>query len=102
MSIQNDRDSGRSRSLDLLARSRTYHLEARERLAHHATAALGKRDEVLAQMSEVLFDREATDSGPLSASTHGGSPVTVMGGYDRPSKPRPRKDRGTQERLAVG
>jgi hypothetical protein len=30
-------------------------------------AVLGKRDEVLAQMSEMLLDREAADRGPLSA-----------------------------------
>jgi len=42
-SIQNDRDSNRSWSLDRLARGGSYHLETRERLAHHATAALGQR-----------------------------------------------------------
>jgi hypothetical protein len=36
-------------------------------LAHHAAAALGKRNEVLAPMGEVLLHCEATNSGPLSA-----------------------------------
>jgi hypothetical protein len=50
-----------------LARSGTQHLQRRQGLAHHAAAALGKRDEVLAQMGEVLLDREAADRGSLSA-----------------------------------
>jgi hypothetical protein len=32
--------------------------------AHHAAAALGKRNEVLAQARKVLLDREAADRGP--------------------------------------
>jgi hypothetical protein len=50
-----------------LARRGTQHLQRRQRLAYHSAAALSKRNEVLAQMGEVLLDREAADSGSLSA-----------------------------------
>src|SRR6266849_9063306 len=55
------RDPGWPRSFDRLARCATGRLKSRERLAHHACAALGQGDQILTQPVDVLLDREATN-----------------------------------------
>src|SRR5712691_1874096 len=67
--FEHQRDPGRPRSFDRLARCTAGCFKSRERLAHDPGAALGQGDQILTQPVDVLVDREALNLGPFSATT---------------------------------